>query len=119
MSRFMLLIQSDVKRWSELNEAEAGAIGPEYLAVTQAMVQAGVLLAGDPLEGIDTAKTVSKGGVTDGPFADIAEHLGGFYMLEVPTIEAACEWAAKLPGVSRGIDKIEVRPVRELPGMPR
>jgi hypothetical protein len=115
----MLLIQSDVKKFSDLTEAEGAALHGEYFAVTQAMVQAGVLLAGDPLQGIETAKTVSKGAVTDGPFADIAEHLGGFYMLELPTIEAACEWAAKLPGVSRGLDKIEVRPVQEMPDMPR
>jgi hypothetical protein len=115
----MLLIQSDLKKWSELTESEGGAIHGEYFTVTKAMVDSGVFLAGDPLQGIETAKTVSKGAVTDGPFADIAEHLGGFYMLEVPTIEAACEWAARLPGVDRGLDKIEVRPLLEMPDMPR
>jgi hypothetical protein len=119
MSRFMLSIYSDVKKFAEMNEAEGMALHGEYFTVTQAMVEAGVYLGGDPLEGINTAKTVSKGAVTDGPFADIAEHLGGFYILELPTIEAACEWAAKLPGVSRGLDKIEVRPVQEMPDMPR
>jgi hypothetical protein len=118
MSRFMLSIYSDVKKFSEMSEAEGGALHGEYGAVTQAMIDAGVLLAGDPLQGIDTAKTVSKSAVTDGPFADIAEHLGGFYILELPNIDAACEWAARLPGVSRGLDKIEVRPIQEMSDMP-
>ena len=119
MSRFMLSIYSDVKKFAEMSEAEGAALHGEYFTVTKAMVDSGVFLAGDPLQGIDTAKTVSKGAVTDGPFADIAEHLGGFYILELPTIEAACEWAAQLPGVARGLDKIEVRPLQEMPDMPR
>jgi len=115
----MLSIYSDVKKFSEMSPAESGALHGEYFTVTKAMVDSGVFLAGDPLAGIETAKTVSKGSVTDGPFADIAEHLGGFYILELPNIDAACEWAAKLPGVARGLDKIEVRPVQEMPDMPR
>ena len=59
---------------------------------------------------------MSRGGVvTDGPFADVTEHLGGYYLVEVPTIEAACDWAAKLPGVERGIDRIEVRAIAPFP----
>ncbi|MCU1344452.1 MAG: PhnB protein [Acidimicrobiia bacterium] len=115
----MLSIYSDVKKFAELTEAEGGSLHQEYYNVTKAMVDSGVFSAGDPLEGIHTAKTVSKNAVTDGPFADIAEHLGGFYILELPSIEAACEWAAKLPGVARGLDRIEVRPVQEMPDMPR
>jgi hypothetical protein len=118
MSRFILLIQSDVKQWSELTEADAGDVHGEYFTVTKAMVDSGVFLGGAPLQGIDTAKTVSKNAVTDGPFADIAEHLGGYYLLETPTIDEACAWAAKLPGVIRGLDRVEVRPIQEMPDMP-
>ena len=53
--------------------------------------------------------------MTDGPFADVAEHLGGFYIIDVATMDEALEWAAKLPGVPRGLDRIEVRPVMVYP----
>ena len=62
---------------------EREAIHDDYVAYTQALVDSGAFVAGDPLEGADTAKTVSKGGVvTDGPFADVTEHLGGYYVVE-------------------------------------
>ena len=77
-----------------------------------------MFLAGDPLQGIDTAKTVAPDGVvTDGPFADVAEHLGGFHMIETATIEDACNWAAENPGVRRGLSRVEVRPVMEIPAL--
>jgi hypothetical protein len=53
--------------------------------------------------------------VTDGPFAEVAEHLGGFYIVDVDTMDDALEWAAKLPGVDRGLDRIEVRAVMVFP----
>jgi len=108
----MLLIYSDDKRWADAKDAERGAVHQEYMAVTQEMVEAGVIAGGDPLEAVTSAKTVSQDGVvTDGPHAEVAEHLGGYYILEVPSIDEATKWAAKLPGVKRGWDKIEVREV--------
>lgn len=114
MARYMILILSDVKAWAEVPEDEQGAIMGDYYAYTQSLVEAGVMLGGDPLQGPDTAKTVGKTSVTDGPFSETTEGLGGYYVLDTATIEEACEWAAKLPGVTRGIDKAEVRPIQEL-----
>jgi hypothetical protein len=119
MPNYLLLIHSDAKRWADATEAEQGAIHGEYMSYTQELMDAGIIRGGDPLEGSAEAKIVSQGGVvTDGPFADAAEHLGGYYAIEVPTIDEAVTWAAKLPGVKRGIDRIEVRQVRVLPDMP-
>jgi hypothetical protein len=112
----MLLIQSDTKRWAEADEATTGSIDAEYWTYTQALIDAGVMLGGEPLERADTARVVAAGGVvTDGPFAETAEQLGGYYILDVPDEATAIEWAAKLPGVERGLDRIEVRKVMELP----
>ena len=117
MSKFMLLIYSDPSGWTDVSDQDQGAIMGEYFGYTQALADAGVLVAGDPLQGIDTAKTVGQNGVvTDGPFADVTEHLGGYYIVDVADQDAAIGWAGKLPGVSRGLDHIEVRPLMELPG---
>jgi hypothetical protein len=61
-----------------------------------------------------TAKTVRAGGVTDGPFMETKEALGGYSVLETDTIEEAVEIARTWPGVDRGLMTIEVRPVIEM-----
>jgi hypothetical protein len=114
----MLLINSDESKLQNMTEEESQSFTADYFAFTQKLNEAGAMLGGDPLYPSATAKTVSKGGVvTDGPFADITEHLGGFYMIDVGSIDDAVKWASQLPGVERGFDRIEVREVRELPNM--
>ena len=80
---------------------------------TQALVEAGIMVNGAGLQGVDTATTVQmRGGerlLTDGPFADTKEHLVGFYVIEVPDLDTALEWAAKVPNVRVG--SVEVRPI--------
>lgn len=116
MAKYTLLIYSDAKRWQDVDEDGMNAIMGEYFAYTRAIDDAGVRLAGEALEPVDAAKTVAANGVvTDGPFAEVAEHLGGFYLIKADTMDEALEWAAKLPGVSRGLDRIEVRRVVEYP----
>ena len=112
MPKYILLINTDTGKWSGITPEEGGVIHDEYAAYTQALVESGAFVAGDPLEGVETAKTVSKGGVvTDGPFADVTEHLGGYYVIEVASMDDAVKLAAGLPGVERGLDHIEVRPI--------
>ena len=112
MAQFALLIYSDTKRWQDVGEQEMGAIMGEYFAYTQALRDAGVYKSAEALQPADTAKTVAPNDlVTDGPFADVAEHLGGFYIVDVESMDKALEWAARLPGVARNLDRIEVRPV--------
>jgi hypothetical protein len=116
MALYTLLIYSDVKNWQDVGEDDMNAINGEYFAYTQALRDAGVHRGGEALHPADTAKTVAQNDVvTDGPFADVAEHLGGFYLVEVDSEDQALEWAGKLPGVSRGLDRIEVREVMVFP----
>lgn len=80
---------------------------------TQALIEAGIMVSGAGLQGVETATTVQmRDGerlLTDGPFADTKEHLIGFYVIDVPDLDTALEWAAKVPNVRTG--SVEVRPV--------
>jgi hypothetical protein len=86
----------------------------DWVPYTQALKDAGVLVAAEALEGVDTATTVRlRGGervLTDGPFIETKEHLLGFYLLELPDLDTAIDWAARMPHVHQGT--VEVRPVR-------
>jgi hypothetical protein len=86
-----------------------------WLDYTTALKEAGVVLAAEQLRAVDTATTVRRDGgerlLTDGPFAETKEHLLGFFLLDVPDLDAALEWAARLPIHPRGT--VEVRPVAE------
>lgn len=79
----------------------------------------GVNQSGEALHPVGTAKTVRvRGGkpeVTDGPFAETKEQLGGYYILDVPDLDAAIEWAKKFPNVGTG--SVEIRPVVDFSGM--
>lgn len=85
----------------------------DWTAYTKALHEAGVLLAGEGLQSPDTATSVRvRGGerlLTDGPFADTKEHLIGFYLVDLPDLDAALDWAAKVPNVRTGT--VDVRPV--------
>jgi hypothetical protein len=112
MSEYLLLIYTDQSKREGLSPADYAALHDDYVAITRAMDDAGVNKGGNPLEPPHTAKTVGPGGVvTDGPFAEVTEFLGGYYLVDVADQDEALAWAAKLPGVTRGWDRIEVRPV--------
>ena len=84
-----------------------------YGAYTEALKKAGVWVGSNRLQPIATATTVrvanGKSQVLDGPYTDTKEQLGGFYLINVPDLDAALSWAARCPGASHGT--IEVRPV--------
>jgi hypothetical protein len=90
-------------------QAESSA----WMRYTEELQQAGIMVAGDGLQGPDTAQTVRvRDGetlITDGPFAETKELLGGYYLIDVPDLDAALGWAAKIPSV--GFGSVEVRPV--------
>jgi hypothetical protein len=114
--KYMLLIYG-TQPSEEPSAAAVEQIMNEYWAYEKAVSEAGVRLASDALQGIETATTVqvTEAGervVTDGPFAETREILGGYYLLEVPDLDAALEWAARCPGAHHG-SKIEVRPIME------
>lgn len=85
-----------------------------WMDYTQAAQDAGVYVAGDQLEATSFATTVSvregKRVVTDGPFAETKEVLGGYYLFDCENLDEALDWAAKCPAAYMG-GKIEVRPV--------
>jgi hypothetical protein len=75
--------------------------------------KAGVIVGGERLRPSASGTTVrvadGKTKVLDGPYAETKEQLGGFYMIEVPDLDAALSWAARCPGASHGV--MEVRPI--------
>lgn len=93
------------------NERSDSYIGA-WRAYHKALVEAGVFVAGDPLEVPETGTTIrikaGKRAVQDGPYADTKEQLGGFTIVDVPSLDAALEWAARSPAASYGA--VEVRP---------
>ena len=92
---------------------EFGAYMQAYFDFTEEAKQKGAFVAGDALQSIDTATTVTmKNGkveTTDGPFAETKETLGGYYLLECKDLDEALVYAAKIPTAQHG--HIEVRPI--------
>ena len=108
----MLIYESHEAFASRKGEGSDSYIGA-WRAYHKALVEAGVIVGGDPLEPPETGTTIKikegKRGVQDGPYADTKEQLGGFTILEVPSLDAALEWAARCPAASYGA--VEVRPL--------
>ena len=117
--RYMLLIYSAEGAGPQPGSSDFEAEMGKWFAVSNEMAEAGVMLGGDPLQGLESASTVrirdGKRLVTDGPFAETKEILGGYYILECGALDEALEWAAKLPNAPYG--SVEVRPIQEIPGM--
>ncbi len=115
--QYMLLLYSAPDAGPADGSPEQMAQMQAWFAYTDALAAAGALVSGEPLQGIDTATTVQvRDGETltvDGPFAETKELLGGFYLLEVPDLDAALGWAAKCPLAPYG--SVEVRPLMVLP----
>ena len=86
-----------------------------WFGVTEEMQNAGVLLGGDALQPTETATTLRERDgevvLTDGPFAETKETLGGYYLIDVPDFDAAAQWAAKMPLAPYG--SVEIRAVME------
>ena len=115
MPQYMLLIYGPAEGGPSPEEMAAQM--PRWTEYTQALRDAGAMVSGDPLELPQTARTVRERAgerrVTDGPVAATAEVLGGFYVVDVPDIAVAEDWAARIPNVSYG--SIEVRPIMAFP----
>lgn len=111
----MLLIYGAEKEWAALAPAELEREMGAYMAFTQSLIEAGKFVAGSELHPTPTARAVTvrngAASVADGPYVDTKEQLGGYYLIEVASLDEAAEWAAKCPGARHG--GIEVRPVVE------
>jgi hypothetical protein len=111
--QYLLLIYGDQNGWESMSEEERGQIFQAYGTFTQELEQSGAMVGGNALQPTETATTVrirnDETLTTDGPFAETKEQLGGYYLVDVNSIDEALEWAAKIPGARHG--SIEVRPV--------
>jgi hypothetical protein len=114
--RYMLLIYSNPSAWAQLDGPQTDQMMAEYGAFTQKIIESGELVAGDPLQGLDTATSVrvrdGKVGTTDGPFAETKEVLGGYYIVNVADLDRATALAAQIPDARYGT--VEVRPIQEM-----
>jgi hypothetical protein len=110
--QYMLLIYNSGD-WQDLSPEQQQEIGGAYFAFTEELQAAGKMVAGDALQPTSTATSVRvRDGetlTTDGPFAETKEVLGGYYLIDVESLDEALAWAAKIPGAAYGT--IEVRPV--------
>ncbi len=115
--QYALLIYDDESVFGSMTEAERGEIMQEYFGYTQALKDKGAYLDGNPLQPTPAATSVRvRDGerlVTDGPFAETKETLGGYYIIDVESLDEAIEWASKIPSARLGT--IEVRPVMQVP----
>jgi hypothetical protein len=111
--QYLLLIYGNEAGMQSASKADMEHMMAAYGAYTQAMKGAGVLVAADRLKPSTSASTVriadGKTKVLDGPYAETKEQLGGYYLIEVPDLDAALSWAARCPGANFGA--IEVRPI--------
>ena len=111
--QYLLLINDDEGVWGSMPETDQAAMYAEYGRFTEELRAAGAFVGANQLQPSTSATTVSvRGGetiVSDGPFAETKEVLGGYYLIDVETLDEALEWAAKIP--SARIGHIEVRPV--------
>ncbi len=114
--KYMLLIHDDERSWGTMSEAERQQIMAEYRRFTDEIRASGHFQAGSQLQPTSTATSVrirhGKRLVTDGPFAETQEQLGGYYLVEAKDLDEAISLAARLPSARMGT--IEVRPLAEM-----
>lgn len=111
--KYIALIYSNEKTDPKPGSDEFIKMIGEYRSATDKFIEDGVLVAGDPLESVNTSTTLRvRGGnleTTDGPFAETKEQLGGYYIFECDNLDDALKYAAMIPYVKHG--SIEVRPI--------
>ena len=111
--KYMLTLFNEERSWEDTDPAEAGAMMAAWDTYTRELREAGALVAGEGLAPSATATTIRLNDehiVTDGPYAETKEQLGGFYLIDVADLDEALAWAHKLPMPGGGV---EVRPVMD------
>jgi hypothetical protein len=111
--KFMLLLWDEEGQWADMSEEETAAEMARWEEYTNQIVAAGAMVSGEGLQPSATSKTLrienGERVVTDGPFAESKEQLGGFYVIECGSVDEALDWAAKAPSADQGAT--EIRPV--------
>jgi len=115
--KYMLLVYTDEKSWADEERAHCYA---ESAQLCQDLAARGQYVSANPLQPVATATSVrvrnGKPVITDGPFAETREQLGGYFLIEASDLDEAARIAARIPGARKGT--IEIRPVMEIPGLP-
>jgi hypothetical protein len=113
--RYLLLIYGDESTWTDAGPEEMAATMAAHEAFSQATRAEGILRGGEALEPTASATSVrvreGRTMLSDGPYAETREQLGGFYVIEAGSLDEALDWAAKVPGAQTG--SVEVRPVMD------
>lgn len=116
--KYMLLIYMEE---NAMTDVERQACYVESTKLTHDLHQRGLFIAASPLQPIATATSVrvkqGTASVTDGPFAETREQLGGYFMIDVKNLDEAIAVAARIPGARKGT--VEIRPVMEIAGLPK
>lgn len=119
--QYMLLCYDDEKAWEQAGEAALQAAMNEAVALTHELDRKGQYVLAAPLHPSNTATSVrvrdGKQLVTDGPFAETREVLGGFYIIDAPNLDEAIAVARRHPGARLGT--VEVRPILKIAGLPQ
>ena len=114
---YILMTYVNEAGWSKLTKAEQQQGVAAYMAYSEALTKAGVLIGSNRLQGSSAAATVrvvnGQSQVLDGPYADSKEQLGGYFIINVPDLDAAISWAARCPAANHGV--VEVRPLWATP----
>jgi hypothetical protein len=115
--KYMLLIYMTE---TAMNPAEREQCYKDSTALAHSLKAEGQFVTASPLQSVTTATTVrvreNRRMVTDGPFAETREQLGGFYMIDAPDLDAAISIASRIPAAKYG--RVEIRPIVELPNLP-
>jgi hypothetical protein len=118
--KFLFLIYHDEKTLDALPEQEMQALVDGALDYDEEIRRSGHYIVSNALQRTKTARTIrvraGKAAVTDGPFAETKEQLGGYYLIDVEHLDEALAWAAKIPSARFG--SIEVRPLADMSGPP-
>lgn len=116
--RYMLLINATETEENKFTEAQMGQMMAGYQKFTEDLQAAGAFLDAARLQPVSSATTVRvRNGqrlLSDGPFAETKEQMGGYYLINVPNLDEALAWAAKIPSAAYG--SVEVRPIWEMGG---
>lgn len=115
--KYMLLIYGDENAWTQ---DEREACMAESVELCKELNSKGQYLGASPLQPVATATSIvprdGKRIITDGPFAETHEQLGGYFLIDVANLDEAMEIANRIPGGRRGT--VEIRPLVDLPGLP-
>ena len=111
--QYLLMAYVDEAGWPKLSKSEQEQGIAAYAAYGEALKTSGVIKGSNRLQPTSTATTVrssnGKSQVLDGPYVDSKEQLGGYFLIDVPDLDAALSWASRCPAVHHGV--VEVRPV--------